>query len=290
MFKLKWLPFAFLAPALIGLFVFRLMPIGMSVVGSLTAETIRGDTVYVGLRNYIELYEDPSFWNTIRVTLIFNLIINPFQIVCAMGLALLVRRPSRFVDVFRMTFIMPMTVSIALTSIIWSILLDPTLGPVNGFLRWAGFEAQPFFRSEGQALPTLMLVATWKGAGYWMIFLLAGLLAIPKELDDAALIDGATGWKKFVFVTLPLMKRPLAFVLVADTAANFLLFAPVYIITNGGPAGATQLLMFEAYQAAFAYLNHGKSMAISTIILAIVLLMAAFELRLFKQREEEVPR
>ena len=181
---------------------------------------------------------------------------------------------------------MPMTVSIALSSIIWSIMLDPALGPVNGLLRWAGLPTQPFFRSEQQALPTLILVATWKGAGYWMIFLLAGLLAIPKEVDESSLLDGATAWQKFFRVTLPLMKRPLAFVLVADTAANFLLFAPVYIITNGGPNGATQLLMFEAYQAAFAHLNHGRSMAISTIILVIVLVIALLELRLFRPADQ----
>ena len=287
MFRHPWAPYAFIAPAFIGLFVFRFIPIGLSGFGSFFSENLRGDMVFVGLKNYAELMDDPSFWNTMRVTLIFNLIINPFQICCALALAMLVRRPSKFIDVFRLGFIMPMTVSIALTSIIWSILLDPTLGPVNGLLRWGGFQSQPFFRSEHQALETLILVATWKGAGYWMIFLLSGLLAIPREIDDSALIDGATGIRKFISITLPLMKRPLAFVLVADTAANFLLFAPVYIITNGGPNGSTQLLMFEAYQAAFAYINHGRSMAISTIILGVVLLIAMFELRLFIPAEEE---
>jgi multiple sugar transport system permease protein len=282
-----WVPYAFLAPALAGLLLFRFFPILIALTGSLTGTSIRGDTFFVGLKNYAELFEDPAFWSTIKTTLIFNLIINPLQIFCAMCLALLVRRPTRFVDVFRASFLLPMTVSIALTSIVWSIMLDPTLGPVNGFLRWLGVPAQPFFRSSGQALGTLMLVATWKGAGYWMVFLLAGLLAIPKEFDEAASIDGATAWQRFFHVTLPMMRRPLAFVLVADTAANFLLFAPVYIITNGGPNGATQLLMFEAYQAAFAYLNHGRSLAISTIILVIILLIALLELRLFRQKEGE---
>jgi multiple sugar transport system permease protein len=287
MFRHPWAPYAFLAPAFLGLFFFRFIPIGMSGIGSLLAENLRGETTFVGFKNYAELVEDPAFWNTIRITLIFNLIINPFQICCAMALALLVRRPGRFIDIFRLGFIMPMTVSIALTSIIWSILLDPSLGPVNGILRWAGFPAQPFFRSENQALTTLILVATWKGAGYWMIFLLSGLLAIPKEIDESALVDGANSFQKFISITLPLMKRPLSFVLVADTAANFLLFAPVYIITNGGPNGATQLLMFEAYQAAFAYINHGRSMAISTIILFVVIVIAIIELRLFKPAEGE---
>jgi multiple sugar transport system permease protein len=282
-----WVPFAFLAPALAALFVFRFAPIAIAVAGSLTTTSIRGETRFAGLKNYAELFADPAFWSSVKVTLLFNLVINPFQVFCAMCLALLVRRPSRFVDVFRAAFLLPMTVSIALTAIVWSIMLDPTLGPVNGFLRWIGAEAQPFFRSSAQALETLILVATWKGAGYWMVFLLAGLLAIPKEFDEAASIDGATAWQRFRYVTLPLMRRPLAFVLVADTAANFLLFAPVYVITNGGPNGATQLLMFEAYQAAFAYLNHGRSLAISTIILGIILVIALLELRLFRQREGE---
>ncbi|MBL8589783.1 MAG: sugar ABC transporter permease [Methylobacteriaceae bacterium] len=281
-----WIPYAFLAPALLGLLLFRFAPILIALGGSLFSQSIRGDTLFVGLKNYHELFEDPAFWAVIRTTLVFNLIINPFQILCALGLALLARRPTRFVEIFRASFLLPMTVSIALTSIIWSIMLDPTLGPVNGFLRWIGAPAQPFFRSADQALGTLIMVATWKGAGYWMVFLLAGLLAIPEQLNESAAIDGATAWQRFRYVTLPLMKRPLAFVLVADTAANFLLFAPVYIVTNGGPAGATHLLMFEAYQSAFAYLNHGRSLAISSIILAIVIAIALMELRLFRQPEE----
>lgn len=282
-----WVPLAFLAPAFLGLLLFRFAPISIALVGSFFGQSIRGDSAFIGLKNYTDLFDDPSFWDTVRTTLWFNLIINPFQVCCALGLAMLTRRPTRFVDLFRASFLMPMTVSIALTSILWSIMLDPTLGPVNGFLRWAGLPAQPFFRSAEQALPTLIMVATWKGAGYWMVFLLAGLLAIPEPLNESAAIDGATGWQRFRFITLPLMKRPLAFVLVADTAANFLLFAPVYIITNGGPNGATHLLMFEAYQSAFAYLNHGRSLALSSIILAIILVIALVELRLFKPAEDE---
>jgi multiple sugar transport system permease protein len=183
-----WVPFAFLAPALIGLVIFRFAPIVIAAVGSFHGTTLRGESFFVGLRNYSELFADPAFWSTISTTLIFNLIINPFQVVCALCLALLVERPTRFVDIFRASFLLPMTVSIALTSILWAIMLDPTLGPVNGFLRWAGLPAQRFFRSPDQALGTLIVVATWKGAGYWMVFLLAGLLSIPKGLYESAAI------------------------------------------------------------------------------------------------------
>ena len=136
-------------------------------------------------------------------------------------------------------------------------------------------------------MASLILLASWKGVGYWMIFLLAGLLAIPRQLVEATAIDGATAWQTFRYVTLPMMRRPLAFVLVADTAANFLLFAPVFIITNGGPDMATHLLMYESYQQVFAYLNHGRALALSTIILAIVLVIALLELRLFRERRGE---
>ncbi len=277
-------PAAFLAPALLLLAVFRLTPIGIAAGGSLTGTRLTGETVFVGLANFEALAADPSFWRSVEVTLLFNLVVNPLQIVCALGLALLVLRPTRFVPLFRAAFLTPMTVSIALTAVLWAILLEPTSGPVNGLLRALGLPPQPFFRSEHQALPALVAVASWKGVGYWMIFLLAGLLTIPRELYEAAALDGAGPLQRFWRITLPLMRRPLAFVLVADTAANFLLFAPVYVITHGGPNGATSLLMFEAYQAAFAYLDHGRSLALSTVILLILGLIAAAELRLFRER------
>ncbi|KAB2849968.1 MAG: sugar ABC transporter permease [Hyphomicrobiaceae bacterium] len=283
----SWVPFAFLAPALLGLLTFRVGPILTSAIGSLYGANIRGEAVFRGLKNYLELFEDPAFWTSVKVTLLFNLIVNPLQIACALMLAMLLRRPTRLISLFRSSFLLPMTVSIALTSILWSIMLDPSLGPVNSFLRWAGLPPQPFFRSRDQALSSLILLASWKGVGYWMIFLLAGLIAIPRQLVEATAMDGASAWQTFRYVTLPMMRRPLAFVLVADTAANFLLFAPVFIITNGGPDMATHLLMYESYQQVFAYLNHGRALALSTIILAIVLVIALLELRLFRERQGE---
>jgi len=284
-FREPWSTVAwFLAPALLGLGLFRLAPIAIALVGGFTGTRLTGETVWVGLRNYRRLVEDPSFWNAVEVTLLFNLIVNPLQIVISFGLALLVLRPTPLVPFFRAAYMAPMTVSLPLTSILWAILLEPTMGPVNGLLRSLGLPPQPFWRSEDQALATLIGVASWKGVGYWMVFLLAGLLLVPKELHEAAMIDGAGTLARFRHVTLPLMRRPLAFVLVADTAANFLLFAPVYLITQGGPNGATALLMFEAYQAAFTYLDRGRALAISSVILFVIGVLALLELRLLRER------
>lgn len=278
-----WTPYAFLSAAMLGILVFRFSPILVAIVGSFEQASLTGEMRFVGLKNYIDLFGDPSFWNSAKVTLLFNLVINPLQVTCAMIMALLLVRPGRCVGFFRAAYMAPMTVSIAMTAVVWSILLDPTLGPVNGFFRWLGIPQQPFFRGEGQALWSIVGIATWKGVGYWMIFLLAGLISIPRDVLEAAEIDGARWWQRLLFVTMPLMRRPLAFVLVADTTINFLMFAPAYIVTQGGPAGATHLLMYEGYQSAFAYFDSGRSMAISVVVLIMILMIVALELRMFRE-------
>lgn len=275
-------PYLFLAPALIGLLLFRVYPIVISVIGSFQKTTLRGEVVPAGFSNYLTLFGDAKFWKSLNVTLLFNVVVNPLQVLIALGLALLVFRSTPFVAFFRSAFFVPMLVSIAVTAILWNVLLDPNLGVVNALLRSVGLPTQPFFTSAKQALWSMVGIASWKGVGYWMLFLLAGLYAIPEQLYEAAAIDGSNRLSSFWYITLPLMRRPLAFVLVADTAANFLFFAPVYVITRGGPAGSTNLLMYEAYNSAFGLLDVNRSLTISTIILVLVGIVAVLELFLFR--------
>lgn len=284
--KRWWIPYLFVFPAVLGLALFRLVPILVSLVGSFTNQTLTGETILVGIENYSDLFADSGFWSSLRITLVFNVLINPLQVVLAFGLALLVARPTRGVGTFRTIYFLPMTMSLAVVSILWNLLLEPNLGVVNGILRSLDLPPQPFFRSPDQALGSLIWLATWKGIGYWMMFLLAGLNSISDQLYEASRLDGASTWENFRYITVPLMRRPLAFVLVADTVVNFLFFAPVYIITRGGPMGSTELLMFEAYRAAFVHLDLGRSLTISTVLLVIILLFAFFELQLFKGETE----
>jgi multiple sugar transport system permease protein len=277
-----WIPYLFIFPALFGLGLFRLVPIIVSLAGSLTTQTLTGETIPAGLENYTQLFADRGFWSSLRITLVFNLLINPIQVILAFGLALLVARPTAGVGIFRTIYFLPMTMSLAIVSILWNLLLDPNLGVINGILRALSLPPQPFFRSPDQALGSLIWLATWKGIGYWMMFLLAGLNSISEQLYEASRLDGASIWDNFRYITVPLMRRPLAFVLVADTVVNFLFFAPIYIITRGGPMGSTRLLMYEAYRAAFVSLDLGRSLTLSTVLLVIILAFAFFELRLFK--------
>ena len=281
----RWTPYIFIFPALLGLAIFRLGPIFVSVFGSFSIQTLQGETVFTGLYNYFELLSEAKFWHSTRLTIVFNFIINPLQVLIAFILALLVRRSTFGVGFFRTTFFLPMTTSLAVASILWKLMLDPNIGLVNGALNSIGVTTQPFFTSKDQALGSLIWLASWKGVGYWMMFLLVGLNDIPNELYEAARIDGASSGSILRRITLPLMKRPLAFVLVADTVVNFLFFAPIYIITKGGPLDSTNLLMYEAYRSAFVLLNLGRSLTISTVILMIIGVFAFFELRVLRQEE-----
>jgi multiple sugar transport system permease protein len=277
----------FLVPAMLGLIIFRIAPIAVAAFGALYRENLEGDQVFIGAANFASLFSDSGFWHSLHTTLLFNLILNPLQIAIAFAMALLVLRPGPGVTFFRAAFFLPMTLSIGLTAVLWSMLLDQTIGPINALLEQVGVGRQGFFRDESQALGTLMAIASWKGCGYWMVFLLAGLFGIDEQLYEAARIDGANSWQRFRHITLPQMRRPLTFVLVADTAVNFLFFAPVYIITSGGPNDATSLMMFRAYEAAFTFMNWGRSLAYSSVILLIVIAVAIVQLKLLRHGEDE---
>lgn len=286
--RVHWTTVAgFLCLALACLFMFRVLPVTIAIIGSLFGESLTGESVFRGFGNYLALFHDAEFWSGMWRTLLFNALVNPIQIGCAFILALLVLKPTRPNQFFRVAVFVPMCISLALASVLWSILLDPSLGLVNGLLSAIGADRQLFFRSESQALGSLILLATWKSVGYWMIFVLAGLVAIPPDIYEAAEMDGATGLRRFTNITLPLMRRPLLFVFVADTTANFLFFAPVYLITGGGPNGSTNFLMFQAYRSSFVLLDHGRGLAISTIILMMIGVVAALEFRAFKSPGQE---
>lgn len=277
--------YLFLAPALVGLVLFKLVPICVSLFGSLYGTSLMGEPVFKGLDNYLAVIEDVDFWHSLRVTLWFNLITNPLQVALSLAAAMLVIKPGPFIGAFRSVLFLPMTLSLVLTALIWNLLFDPFLGPINALISAFGFERQSFFKSESQALGSMVWLATWRGVGYWMMFMLAGLYAIPSSLYEAGKLDGALWWGRFTHITLPLMKRPIAFVLVSATAINMLFFAPVYIITAGGPNGSTEMVMFRTYQTAFNYVDIGRSLAMSTILLVVVLVVALLELRLLRGEE-----
>jgi multiple sugar transport system permease protein len=280
--------FLFLLPVLAGLLLFRLYPIGRAVVESLFTTVIGGGQqtkMYIGIGNYLDLFADPTFWNSFWVTIKFNVIVNPLQIFLALCLAILLTREKPGAGIFRSIYMVPIGMSISVASIIWQIILNPNQGIANSFLSWLGVAQQPFFTSASQALWSIILLTSWKGVGFWMVFIIAGLQDISKNLYEAAAIDGSNFIRQTVHITIPLLRRVLLFVLVADTSVNFILFAPMYIITGGGPEGSTNVLMFEAYRSGFLYGDFGRSMAIVVMLLATLLLVVGIQFRLLGREE-----
>lgn len=269
------------APALVLLVVFKLWPILVSFSESLMSTSITGTKTFVGLQNYIYLIrEDPVFWGSVKVTFLYSLVVNPLMVVTALVLALLLNSASKYASFFRTLYFLPSAVSYAVVAVIWGVVFDPHYGLANSFLRLLGIAPQPFLTSSSQALWCIVFLVLWRNAGYWMMFFLAGLQGIPREIYEAADIDGATGFQKVFRITLPLLTRTMSFVLVSNTAFNFLTFAPVYILTAGGPRGATNLLMFESFKSAFVSLDIGRAAAISSVLLLIILVFSLAELRI----------
>lgn len=281
--KNKWVLFLFLFPALSGLFLFKLYPIISAFIQSLQSlNFLSQDLDFVGFKNYVTLFQDPVFWNSLKVTLWFNLIIIPLQIVLSFALALLLNTGIKHITFFRGVNFIPVAVSVPTAAILWKIMLSPEQGVVNSILAAIGMNPQPFLDSSSQALGSIIAIASWKGVGYWALFLLAGLQEVSPSLYEAASIDGASKWQKFKSVTFPMMKRPLTFVTVSLTVANMVLFAPMYILTNGGPNQSTNVLLLESYNSAFLYSDMGRATAIVVIMLIITSIIVAIEFRLLR--------
>jgi len=275
---------ALLAPALLGLLVFRLYPIAIAVISSLYT-TAHGSTAFAGLGNYESLIGDHAFWRSLGVTLWFNLLVNPIQIGISLGLALLYVRKFPGASVYRVFFLIPIGVSVPVAAIVWRVMLSQG-GLANGLLDLVGVAPQPWLTSSSLALYSIIAIATWKGASYWMIFIVGGLQNISPELYDAARVDGVRAWQRLLFITLPLLRPALLFVLAADVSINFLLFAPIYMLTQGGPAGSTDVLMYEAYKQGFIFGDMGRAMAMVVVIVAILLVVVGLQFRLLSAREQ----
>ena len=285
----SWLTaYLLLAPALIGLAIFRLYPIAIAAWGSLHATTFGGGAqrVFVGLDNYRYLLDFDVFWQSLAVTLKLNLVINPVQIVLALLLAVLANQRVPGIALYRTIFFIPIGISVPIAALLWQTMLDPNSGLLNALLSAVGLPRQPFLTSADQALWSVIAIASWKGVSFWMVFMLGGLQAIPGELHEAAMLDGASATRRFFQITLPLLKRTILFVLVTDTAINLLLFAPIYLLTRGGPELSTNVLMYEAFKTGFVYTDMGLALAMVMVLLGLVLVVVAAEFRLLQSRED----
>lgn len=278
--KYKLLPYILILPAFALICVFKLYPIVTTLLEGLIVD---GEFT---LKTYKTLFGDTVFWNSLWVTLKMNIIMIPLQIVISFILAMVANLTVRGIGIFRTIFYLPFTISITVATLLWNMMFNVNSGIINSVLGVFGIPSQGFLLNADQALWCIVAIATWKGCGYWMMFLLAGLKNIDESLYESAKIDGAGFFTTVFRITIPLIKRVLLFVCVANTTANLLLFVPMQIVTKGGPQNSTNVLMYEAYNSAFKFTNRPRSAAIVTILLVIIILVCLVQFKLLNEKEE----
>lgn len=280
----RFVPYLFLLPAVLLLVAFNFFPAIATLNESVHSLSLTGERVFVGLRNFQRIFNDPVFWKSAQVTIVFTMLVNPIQVTLALGLALLTNQKVRGISFFRSIYLIPVAISINVTSVVWGLMLDSNSGLINGALVLLGLPKQPFLIASSHALWSIIAMATWKGVPLWALFFLAGLQGIPESVIEAAKIDGSSRWQLFRYITLPLLRGVLVFIVVADTVANFLLFAPVALLTHGGPQLSTNLIMFETYRRGFVYGDLATAAAMLSMILMVVLTVIGIEFLLLRQR------
>ncbi|MHB0896846.1 MAG: carbohydrate ABC transporter permease [Spirochaetales bacterium] len=288
--KRNYGPYLLLLPSFALIAVFKVYPILYSVVGSFLMRGARGAIKFAGLKNFQLLFADPTILNSIWITIKFNLITVPLQVVLALIFALMLNRKVRFVQTMRTLLYIPVAINMIIASTIWNMMLNPSSGPANAILGALGIPPQPFLTSSQQSLWVIIIICCWKGVSYWMLFLLAGLQNISPSIYEAGRIDGTTFFSELFSLTIPMLKNSLVFVIVSDTMINLFMFIPAYLLTGGGPEGSTDTLMYEAYRAAFKFSNYNRSYAIVTVLMLMTFIVIGLQFFMLRDIEPGAPK
>ncbi|NBE97571.1 sugar ABC transporter permease [Nonomuraea sp. KC401] len=268
----------FVLPVLVLFLIFRIFPSLGAAGMSLTNWNIGGEWDIIGVDNYARLLDDVNFWLSLRVTLAYSVVYVPLTMLVALGTALLLNQVVFMRGLFRGMLFLPYVTSFVLAGIIWRWIYEYN-GLVNGLLAKVDLGPVAFLEESGVVLPALAVVSVWKGFGYSMLILLAGLKAIPSSYLEAATVDGANAWQRFRRITLPLLKPTIFFVLVIETISAFQTFDTVYVMTGGGPARATYTLIYGIYDHGFRSFDFGYAATWGMVLFAVVLVVSLIQRR-----------
>jgi putative chitobiose transport system permease protein len=286
--KLSLTPYLFLAPALLVIAVFVLYPIVAVVYYSFTDYSIVTPPVWIGLKNYQKLAQDPIFWQALSHSFIY-LLVTPTLIVLSILLAIVVNRKLPGINVFRALYYIPVVSGSIAVGIAWRLLLE-TNGLLNSLLIWLRILNEPiqWLAEPAYTLPIAMLLTTWLGLGYYMMIFLAGLQNIPEELYDAALMDGCNGWQKHWYVSLPGLRPQITFVAVISSLAALEVFNEVFILTGGlgGILNSGVTMVFYLWRQAFRLQHAGYASAVAIVLLAITLAFSIMNIRYLERGTE----
>lgn len=281
--------FWFLLPNLIGFIIFLAGPVLASLGISFFDWNLLTAPKWLGITNYVNLLSDEDFWHSISATLYYTFGSVPLGILSALLLALALNQKIRGIGIYRTIYFIPVVSSLVAVSLMWRWMYNPTSGILNYWLNQAfevlhlPFSAPNWLQSRTWAMPAIIIMSVWKTLGYNMVLFLAGLQGIPAHLYEAAEIDGATSWRKFRHITLPLLTPTTFFILLITLIGSFQVFEQAYIMTQGGPARETVTTVYYIYENGFQWYKMGYASAVAWVLFALVLVVTLIQWR-FQER------
>lgn len=280
---------AFIAPAVILLTVFLLIPFLLTLGYSFTNYNILKpqDMEIVGLANFIKLTKDTVFHKSILNTFVFVILVVPLQVCMALGLALLINRKLRGISIYRLAFFAPTVLSLVVVSILWTYIYNPNNGLLNALLGSVGLGPFKFLNDPRTAMLCIVILSAWQGCGFQMMIFLSGLQDIPVHLYEAAQMDGASKIQQFINITLPGLRNIAVFVSLNIVVSAFQLIIQPMMMTGGGPQNATMTIVYEIYQTGFRYNQMGYGSAMALVFTVIVLAISLIQNKITSKSNED---
>ena len=280
--------YSFIAPNFLGFAIFTLGPIGFAFALAFLHWDGSNPITFAGLSNILRLFSDRNFGIALWNTILYSVLSVPLTIVCALALAMLLNQKLPGRSFFRAAMFFPYVASLVAVAVVWNMLFNPEMGPMNMILYTMGIDPKDLPRwaaDKDWAMITVVLFGVWKSMGYYMVIYLAGLQGINPDLYEAASIDGAGSWQKFWYITVPQLGPTTFFVSVMLTIQSFKVFDQIVLLTQGGPGTSTLVLVYHIYNEAFVSWDLGYSSAVALALFLIVLAVTVIQ---FKFRREEV--
>jgi len=269
---------SFILPNFAGFALLTLVPVVVLFYMSLTDWNIFGTSNFIGLENFQRLFGDGSFRLSLVNTIYYTAMHVPLTIIVSLGLALLLNNRLRGVAFFRTAAFFPYITSIVAIALVWNLLFSPDFGPINEGLRFLGISEPPgWLTSPAWAMPAVVIISTWRDMGYYMVLFLAGLQTVPRELHEAARVDGANALQRFVNVTLPCLRPTMFFVTVMLTINSLKVFDLILVLTEGGPGQSTTVLSQFIYRKGFEENSFGYASAASVVLFALCLVVTIIQ-------------
>jgi multiple sugar transport system permease protein len=284
----EWTGLLYIAPAMLLVIVFFVLPVIFTGWMSLHNWPLMGAQRWIGFNNYVRMFNDSRFMSALNFTAYYTVIVTIVIFAVAFPLALFVERERAFVSTYRTIIFLPVVVGLASASLLWVWLANVDSGFIGPALKALGLvdRAPNLLATFDSAFLTIIVMVVWKIAGFTMIILLTGLQAIPADLAEAAVVDGASWWQRFRHITLPLMRRTIALALIISVTGSILAFDQFYIMTSGGPQNRMISVVYYIFNQSFVSFNLGYGAALSIALLAILMVISVAQLWLLRVGEE----